>query len=462
MRAVLSNMGFIMQISGIFIILPIIASFILKETSATIALFITATIFLVAGFIFNALCERKELSFRGSCTLIVLVFVFLSLIGAFPYYYLNIFDGNLLSKFSNSFFEAASGFTTTGFSVIENLSTLPKSILLYRGLTQFIGGIGIVLILLIFFYPEERLRNFSKGMGFDKNTKIKKTFLIILVTYCFYTIILSTIFFLFGYRHLINSLSFVFSSLSTGGFAPVGDITNVATAIPGRYILVIGMLIGASNFLVLARLIKFKIKEFFTSEIALFLVMAIISITVVKSVFHLPIFDAIFHTISSMSTTGFSYINMQSIASGLKLFFSALMFVGGASFSTAGGIKLYRFVLIFKALGKVIKEGITERDARISLFGREYSNIEIIQSLVVIILMGGFILVSSYIFFLNGFNFIDSVFETTSAISTSGLSVGIVSATLALKLKWLITALMILGRVEILAFFIMLSPVRSR
>jgi len=154
MKTLLANMGFVLQISGIFLLIPIIASFIFNETLATIALFITATGFLALGFILNALCEKKELSFKQSCTLIVLVFVTLSLIGAIPYFYINTSDVSMLQKVTDSIFESTSGFTTTGYSEIPDVSTLPQSIILYRSLTQFIGGVGIVLVLIAFFYAQ--------------------------------------------------------------------------------------------------------------------------------------------------------------------------------------------------------------------------------------------------------------------------------------------------------------------
>ena len=126
LKALLANMGFVLQMAGIFIILPIILSFVFNETSATIALLLTAIAFFATGFLLNALCERKELTYKQSCTLIVLVFVLLSIIGAIPYMYINISHADALQNLTDSVFESASGYTTTGFSVISNLSTIPK------------------------------------------------------------------------------------------------------------------------------------------------------------------------------------------------------------------------------------------------------------------------------------------------------------------------------------------------
>jgi trk system potassium uptake protein TrkH len=137
------------------------------------------------------------------------------------------------------------------------------------------------------------------------------------------------------------------------------------------------------------------------------------------------------------------------------------MFVGGASFSTAGGIKIYRFILLFKATKKAIVDSITEQDSKVKLFGKEYTNAEIIQSLALVILMIGIIFASSFIVSSYGFRPVDSIFETTSAIATTGISVGVVGPSLALELKWLFVFLMILGRIEILAFLIMFSRAKE-
>ncbi|MDH7518046.1 MAG: potassium transporter TrkG [Candidatus Thermoplasmatota archaeon] len=429
--------------------------------SATIALFLAATGFLCLGFLLNALCERKELSLKQSYTLIVLVFILLGFIGSIPYMYINISNGNPVQVFTDSVFESTSGYTTTGFSVISNLSSLPKSIILYRALTQFIGGLGIVLVLLVFFYPDAKLQEFSKSMGFTKNHKIKKTFLMILLIYMIFFIAIVVLGFIFGYRDGINLVSFIFTAISTGGFTPIADITNVATQSPLGILLIISMILGASNFIVLAGLFKLRFKEFLKSEVPVFLFMAFISISIVTISFSYSLFDSAFHVISAMSATGFSYLNVQSFPGNIKLFFVFLMFIGGASFSTAGGIKIYRFLLLFKITKKAITDTITQRDTTVKLFDKEYTNAELIQVVVMVILTAIIILISSLIVSSYGNPPMDSIFEVTSAIGTCGLNTGIVGPTMSIELKWLFVLLMILGRVEILAFFIMFSRAKE-
>jgi len=137
------------------------------------------------------------------------------------------------------------------------------------------------------------------------------------------------------------------------------------------------------------------------------------------------------------------------------------MLVGGASVSTAGGIKIYRFVLMIKAVRKAVYESITDREYPIKLFGREYNNATINQAAVIVFLMIALVFFSTFIVSSYGFQPVDALFETTSAVATTGLSTGIITPSLQLELKWLFVILMILGRVEILPFLIMLSRTKE-
>ncbi len=462
MKHVLANLGFLMQMAGIFVILPIISSFIFNEMNATIALFIAATVFLSIGFLLNAFCERKDLSYKQSCSLIVIAFVFLSVVGAIPYIYLNISEGGAYENLTDSIFESTSGFTTTGFSVINNVSTIPQSIIFYRALTQFIGGIGIVLILLAFFYPEVKLHEFARSLGFLGNHKIKKTFLKILLFYVAYCVIMICLGVLFGYHNILYLVSFIFSALSTGGFSPINNIASAVTKTSLFWILIFGMLLGAANFLVVADLLKKRTKAFLKSEVTFFLIFTVCSIALTLVFFNLSFVDATFHIISAMTTTGFSYISMATLSDSFKLWLILLMFIGGTSLSTAGGIKIFRVILLFKIMYKTISESITKQDKTVVAFGKEYSNKELFQPLVIILLMIITIFCSAGIICGYGFQPVDAIFEATSAVATTGLSTGIVGPSLATELKWLFIFLMILGRVEIFTFLIMLSRKKEK
>jgi len=459
----LANMGFILQVSGILIIIPIVASFLANETSATIALFITATTFLVLGFCTNALCEKKEMTYKQSCILIVSVFIILSIIGAIPYLYINISSGNMIQQITNSLFESVSGYTTTGFSIIPDLSALPQSIILYRALTQFIGGIGIVLVLLAFFYPEAKLKEFARSMGYGKNNnRIKKTFFFIIGLDCVFTAVMIAIGYALGYYDIINLASSVFSAVSTGGFSPVNDFAALITQTPLRIILPICMVFGASNILVFAGLFRKKFKEYFNSETTVLLGL-IAALTAIITVFYdLSSYDAGFHVISAMSTCGFSYLPLSTWGDSLKLLLVTLMFIGGASFSTAGGVKIYRIVLLLKSVPITVANAVTGKEIKVHLFEKDYDNSAIIQAAIMVFLTSAMIIVSSLVVSYYGFNLVDALFECTAAVATTGLSVGIAAPSMALELKWLFMALMLVGRVEIIVFLVMFYRAKEK
>ncbi len=459
----LANMGFILQVSGILIIIPIIASLFLNETSASIGLFITATVFFALGFLTNSFCEKREMNYKQSCSLISFVFVILGVIGAIPYLYINATTGDLVLRITDSLFESLSGFTTTGFSIIPDLSVLPQSIILYRALTQFIGGIGIVLVLLAFFYPEARLREFARSMGLGKdNHRIKKTFLFIIAVNLVFTAVMIAVGYIFGYHEIINLASIIFSAISTGGFSPVNDITTVLSQDPLYTIIPICMVFGASNILVFAGLYRKKIKEFFFSENSALLILIGIATATLAYFFNFTVYDAGFHVISASSTTGFSYLPLATLTDPLKLFLVTLMFIGGASFSTAGGVKIWRILLLIKSVPKTVTFMVTGKDGKVHLFNKDYSTAEVMQAGTMIFLTTALIIVSSFIVSYFGFNLVDAIFECTAAVAATGLSVGIATPSLAMELKWLFMVLMVIGRVEIVVFLVMFSRAKEK
>jgi len=194
MKPVLANLGFILQINGLLIVIPIMIAFYLNEPRALDSFLVTAVVSFMAGFLFNALCERKELGFRDSCMLLTIAYFLVGLIGCIPYVYLNIFASqDLVSRFTNGYFESVSGFTTTGFSLITDVNALPKSILFYRSMTQWIGGIGIIFILMAFFYPSEEITHFVKTVGIERIGRNLKTLLVlILFVYTLYLVIFTS------------------------------------------------------------------------------------------------------------------------------------------------------------------------------------------------------------------------------------------------------------------------------
>jgi trk system potassium uptake protein TrkH len=443
MEKIFANLGFILQLTGLLMIIPIIVGFYYNETLPLIYLFLTSFIFLSFGFILNALSERKELNIKEACCLLFLTFLFLSLIGSIPYFLVFKSD-NILESFINSFFESSSGFTTTGFSTIEFPENLPKSILIYRSLTQFIGGIGIVYLLLTFFYKEKVLKKFADVFRVEKTLNRIKTSMLEIISV--YTIIAISFIFILHFLYkidLINSSCAIFSAISTGGFLPNSKFLENKEILK---ILMIVMILGSTNFYILHSIFTGNFSALKSSELIMFLLIFFGSVIFVYFAFNKDLLDYSFHILSAISTTGFQYIRIEEF---LKPLFIFLMFIGGMSFSTAGGIKIKRIVDLLKSIKDVVrikvgKANEVDKNVIISLFTISFS----------------FFLVFLFAYFVfPNLNFLDALFITVSSYSNVGLISTEIEFTIFQKIA--LSLLMIIGRIEIITFLVTIYNVRK-
>lgn len=463
MRPVLANMGLVLQLAGILIAFPIGMGFLYDESQAIIALFITSFAFFFFGFFLNTMSVREELDFRQSCILLTEVFIVLGIIGAIPFFWLNAFnDSDIITRIVNSLFESVSGYTTTGFSLITDPDALPRSLIFYRSFTHLIGGLGIVFMLLAFFYTGNTLEAMSKVMNFVKVTdSIKKSLALILLVYTLYIGIFSGIFYLFGFTGIADIISVVLSSLMTGGFSPVTDFSPYAS-FPTGFIVIVMMVLGATSFIIHYKIVTGKFMSAITGELIVFFLISISSVIVLAVIYPIDLFTTIFHVMSASSGTGFSTIDFGKVPEKAKAVFILLMFIGGMSFSTAGGIKISRLMLFFKSVLFTIRAALGNEEDAIFVEKNTFGRNEMITNLVLIMVSIFFVVGVVMMFLFSGFNLIDSMFEVVSAFGTVGLSAGIVNVSLASHLKISLIFLMILGRVEAIPFLVAVSGVRAK
>ncbi|MEM5879883.1 MAG: potassium transporter TrkG [Candidatus Aenigmatarchaeota archaeon] len=433
MKELLANLGFLLQLSGFFIFIVAIISIYLDEIREAISFFLTASLFFILGFPLNALSERKEINFRESLILFFLTFLFLGLIGSIPYIYLDLFEKeDLASKIINSIFESVSGFTTTGISLLDS-SSLSTSMKIYRAFTQFIGGIGIVYLLLTFLYSSNYKvsRVFNKLLGFDIKSEIKKNVLEILVVFSLITISLSLLMYYFN-EDIIKSFCLVMSGISTGGFSHY-DLKSLI--IEEKIILIVSMIFGSISLLILSKFKK-EIIPYIVFILILFLILSFNDIDVI---------DSLFHSVSLISTTGYSYIDYNTFSPTILFIFSILMLIGGMAISTSGGIKIIRIINSIKYIAKFIKGFIKEEKI-------EVKDEKVISLSYLFCYLFIWIIVSIiFSFYTNSLE--KSLFDAASILSTGGFSSGLINSDLALELKILIIFLMILGRIEIIPIF---------
>ena len=463
-KRIFANLGFLLQIAGLLTILPIGIGLYFNETPTLVPLLMTCVSFLGVGFLLNSLCERKDLDFKSANILFVIVFILLPLIGALPYFYSDPFSSpNVLDRFTNGFFESVSGFTTTGFSFISASEALPRSILVYRSLTELMGGVGIVFLLLAFFQSKKSLDNLGNSIGVDNvNGNLKKTFGSVLAIYGLVIIAFTLLFYAIGFQNPISTGTFVIDTI-TGGFQPSTQAFQQYLSFTPKIFLIILMLIGSLNFAFIYKLLTLKPRKAFTAEVLLFFAIIALGTTSVTFLTNINALDSFFHVVSMSSSTGQSYLPLTAFGStGLSILI-VLMLIGGCTFSMAGGIRVSRLIASVKS----IKENIIEtfnKGYGISRL-RETANgndraLEHLSAPVSILLFIITLVIFAVIFTTIGVSFTDSLFEVGSAITTNGISMGATTVTMGIGYKWLIISAMIIGRIEILTILIAIIPFR--
>ena len=474
-KPVIGNLGFIMQFAGILLVAPAFLATILNETVSATGIFLGLTFMFAAGFALNAYGEKAPLNLRQASMLIVSSFILLSLFGSIPYMYVNPFWNEIdpLSLFVNSFFESASGFTTTGLSMITQPENLPQSFVLYRSYTQWVGGLSFVYLVMMLFYPERKLIH-MRGMIGGGTLRSKQLIITISVIFSIYTAVLSTLLYFLGDINNIQDVALILSTVTGGGFVPISTYVVVENA-QQLLVLMAGMIISALPFALHYAIFS---KEVHTTklrpEVFVYIGIILISIPIFTILLSAPITSSLewlvsaFHIVSVSTNSGFQFINISSISFQAKILLIILMLVGGTAFSTAGGIKVGRLLQIVHKLTKR-KTSMDTANRSISSVSSRYNKLYISyeeraeklrankafrESLLVISL---FVLLSfitgAVLSYFAEKNFIDSLFESVSALTTTGITTGITSLNLDLVSKTFLIINMISGRFEIIAIF---------
>jgi trk system potassium uptake protein TrkH len=420
---------------GLLLVLPIAIGLQAGEVQVVASLIATCFLSFGVGFVFNSFAERKELDERTSLWLMVATFTVLPLVLMVPFVWNNVFNsGNPFDLLTNAYFESVSGFTTTGFTFISNPESLPLSLLFYRSLVEFIGGIGFVYILVAFLYPKEGLDVFAETFGVEKlSTNLKKVFLSIILVYTFFAAVFSAIFY-FTYSPNLVISSCAAIDVLTGGYQP-----NIAAGIGIFQIsILILMLLGSLNFSFHYNLFHLKLRNLLTPEIKFYLMVLAVVTAIISILAWINPFDSLFHVVSMASSTGIEYLNIAAVSLGAKMTFIVIGLMGGCAFSMAGGIKMQRIQQLANALRKNSDQPTREELKAILMFVIGFVAIVLILSLA---------------FSTIGITFIDSVFEVGSALTTNGVSMGATTIALPIGYKWLLTFAMIVGRVEIVSIF---------
>lgn len=466
--------GTIVCAVGFLLFIPLIVELI-YQTNSWQAYTVPILLYLIVGgslVITNKSSELK-VSIKEAYVITILSWVLFAILSAVPFIYtevnLNVID---------ALFESMSGITTTGATILNNLDNLPKGILIWRSLLQWLGGIGIIIIALIILpflrIGGMQLFHLEGEDPYDKFLpKISSVVKKIVIIYVCLTILLSILYFIFG-MNLFDSIVHSFTTISTGGFSShdlsFGYFQNSNILI----IAIIFMIIGSLPFLVIAQT---SLKNFLIvgkdHQIQVFIFILVLSIFSIyffgyenyEDNFLQSIISIAFNTISIISGTGYVSENFEDWGNYSSVLFLILMFIGGCAGSTTGGLKIFRLQILFKFVRLHLKKMLYPH----SIIASQFNGKRITESTFESVTIFFFIYIFTFSFSalllaFNGLDFITSISAAVSAISNVGPGLGdIIGAngnysSLNSNCKIILTLTMFLGRLEMLTILVILVP----
>lgn len=372
LRAIIKILGILTLIEGLFLVPCLVAGMHFEEWRASSSLMTTSVVYISAGFVIltQLKFDHIKLQHREAYLIACLSWIYAALLGAVPLY----FCGQNFS-FISCFFESVAGFSTTGCSVL-NADLIPKCILLWRAVCHWLGGMGI-LVLLITIFPLWGINNQSiamaetPGVSNDKlGAKYSETGQFLYVSYAvlsFVEFILLTI----GPMDWYNAILTAFSTMSTAGLIVTSANQWLFELVYVRAIVLIFTILSSMNFIVYFLLVRGKWKDVIKNfeircylsiiGISTFLIAVSLTASGTYSNFWQAIKDGLCQVVSFISTSGFYVCDIDKWPSFAIALLFVLLFVGGCSFSTSGSLKVIRIIIFFKLMKRGMLKQIHPR-----------------------------------------------------------------------------------------------------
>ena len=466
-RLVFFYLSIFIVVTGFIQLLPlVILPFYPEEISYASCFLIPGFCAILCGGLVHHSLRKTEiirLERHYDALLVVLIWLCAILISTVPW----MLKGDY--SFTQAAFEMTSGFSTTGLSVVDVENT-PHVFLLFRSITLFVGGVGLVLILTCAFSDKYGLNLYNaEGHNDRLMPNLAKSARLILTFYSAY-ILFGIVAYTFLGMPLFDAVNTSIAALSTGGFSVRNESIYAYHSIGIEIVTILLMLLGQTNFLLHLSLVRRKFRNIWHHCESKFFIVVFISVFPLMALNllqyhftdHAPeaIRVALFQFVTSITTTGFiSVKDMSLLPSGFITFMILLMLFGGNLESTGGGIKQYRIIVALKGIYYSLKDTVSNRRMikthYIERIGKKQeltdSEISSMTSYILFYLILFF--AGSLIFTLYGYSLQDSMFEFASAISTVGLSLGITGYSASPVILWTAIIGMFLGRLEIMVVF---------
>jgi trk system potassium uptake protein TrkH len=478
-KVVANVIGTLIIISGFLMACAIPVSYYYQEEAAY-PLIISSVITIVFGGalkLYTVKSEDAEIKKRDGYLIVALGWLSMAIFGSLPY----ILSG-AIPNYANAFFETVSGLTTTGSSILNNIEEIPKGILFWRSLTQWIGGMGII-VLTIAILPllgvggMELFASESPGPTKDKiHPRIKETAKRLWFIYVGLTLLEAILLMYPGGMDLFDAVNHALTTMSTGGFSTKqASIAYYNSAIID-YIIIVFMFIAGTNFTLLYFGFKLKLSKFWQNDefkwyfaTILFLTFIVIpSVILAQSGLNLgfekSFRDALFQVTSIITTTGYASADFTTWGAFVTFLFFLLLFTGASAGSTSGGMKLVRIVLL-------MKNGFLEFKRRlhpnavvpVHLNGQGVPSTIIYNLLAFVFLYLSTFVIGSLVVTFLGVEFMEAVSAVATSIGNVGPGIGSIGPSYSFShlpdsSKWVLSFLMLMGRLELFTIAILFTP----
>ncbi len=473
-KLVLRIIGFLLMVEGFFMFLAIPFSLYYREASY-LSLLYSGLITSVIGAAFFVLLRKhtnRTIGKREGYLIVTFTWIITSFFGALPF----ILSG-AIPNLSNAFFETISGFTTTGASILNDIEAVPKGILFWRSLTHWVGGMGII-VLSVAILPVLGIGGMQlfvaemPGPTPDKlHPRITQTAKRLWAIYVLLTAA-ETILLMTGGMDLFDGLCHAFGTMATGGFSTQND--SVASFSPYiQYIIIFFMILAGTNFTLhyfalLGRFQKVWENEEYRNYILLILVTTIIiTISIIglaNKEIEQAFRDSLFMVVSIITTTGFVTSDYLLWPGTLWLIIFLLMFVGGSAGSTGGGMKIIRQLLLIKNSRQELKRLMHPQAVIPVKFNGKAVPRDIIFKIMAFFLIYMLIFaIGTLIMSALGLNFESAAGSVAATLGNIGPGIGSVGpvenyAHIPILGKWVLSFLMLLGRLELFTVLIVFAP----
>jgi trk system potassium uptake protein TrkH len=464
-RLVVNLMGKALVFLGLAMVFPLLWA-VYDQGPEKMAFLYSIIITLISGIIVvMAVPQQGEIRYREGFVIVTVGWLLVSLYGCLPY----LFSG-VCTNFIDAIFESISGFTTTGASIFADVEALPRGILLWRSLTQWLGGMGIIVFMVALLShlgvgANRIFRAEIPGLNVKFMPRISETAQILWFTYLGMTVLEAGILCFLG-MPIFDSLCHTFSTMATGGF----DIKNASIGFYEQasihWVITIFMFLAGANFaLYFQALVRRSLKVFWKNEefrFYLVLIVSAIVLVILNNISHFSSIEemirvSVFQVVSIITTTGYTNTDINLWPYMAQAVLLILMFIGGCSGSTSGSIKAGRIMILLKQTVLEIKKLVHPRAVfSLKIGGKQVSEDSVSNVTQFFFLYIAIMAVSTVVITAMGFDLMAAFNYAAASITNLGLAgdFSVISGAGKLYLSFL----MLLGRLEIYTVFVMFSP----